>query len=157
MVIAGKGDGLTPKGFDMGEEYIVDRSFTKREFIRLCSLGLGGCAVGVSAPGWLTSSVARSAPERGQDDRPGRWSKEALFYEKHGENVRCMKCPHACLLVPDQHGICRNRVNYDGTLYTIAYGNPCAVHIDPIEKKPFYHFLPSTRAFSIAAAGCSFR
>jgi pyruvate formate lyase activating enzyme len=48
-------------------------------------------------------------------------------------------------------------VNYKGTLYSIAYGNPCAVHIDPVEKKPLFHFLPSTRAFSIAAAGCNFR
>jgi pyruvate formate lyase activating enzyme len=54
-------------------------------------------------------------------------------------------------------GKCRNRLNYQGKLYSIAYGNPCAVHIDPIEKKPFFHFLPSTRAFSIAVAGCNFR
>jgi pyruvate formate lyase activating enzyme len=52
-------------------------------------------------------------------------------------------------------GICRNRVNHDGKMYSIAYGNPCAVHVDPIEKKPFFHFLPSTRAFSVAVAGCT--
>jgi pyruvate formate lyase activating enzyme len=51
--------------------------------------------------------------------------------------------------------LCRNRVNYKGKLYTIAYGNPCAMHVDPIEKKPLYHFLPGTRSFSIATAGCN--
>jgi len=93
---------------------------------------------------------------RGEDE-PGRWSKEALFYESHGEAVQCLKCPHGCVLLPDEMGICRNRVNYGGKLYSIAYGNPCAVHIDPIEKKPLFHFLPSTRAFSIAVAGCNLR
>jgi pyruvate formate lyase activating enzyme len=53
--------------------------------------------------------------------------------------------------------VCRSRVNLEGRLYTLAYGNPCAVHIDPIEKKPLYHFRPKTRSFSLAAAGCNFR
>jgi pyruvate formate lyase activating enzyme len=57
----------------------------------------------------------------------------------------------------DDVGFCRNRVTSNGKLYTIAFGNPCAVHIDPIEKKPFFHFLPATHAFSIAVAGCNFR
>jgi pyruvate formate lyase activating enzyme len=52
-------------------------------------------------------------------------------------------------------GVCRNRVNHNGKMYSIAYGNPCAVHVDPIEKKPFFHFLPSTRAYSVAVAGCT--
>lgn len=50
--------------------------------------------------------------------------------------------------------MCRARMNKDGTLYSLVYGKPCAVHIDPIEKKPFFHFLPATTAFSIATAGC---
>jgi len=133
------------------------RSLTRRDFTRLCCLGLGGCALGLNRPGsWLDSDEAFGWMS-GDDEGPGKWSKEALFYETRGETVRCLKCPHGCLLRPDQAGICRNRVNYNGKLYSIAYGNPCAVHIDPIEKKPFFHFLPSTRAFSIAAAGCNLR
>jgi pyruvate formate lyase activating enzyme len=93
----------------------------------------------------------------GSGDGPDKWSKEALFWEQSEAGIRCLKCPNACVLGPDEAGICRNRVNYKGKLYSIAYGNPCAVHIDPIEKKPLFHFLPSTRAFSIAAAGCSLR
>lgn len=52
-------------------------------------------------------------------------------------------------------GDCRVRINLDGKLQTLVYGNPCAVHIDPIEKKPLFHVLPATRAFSIATAGCN--
>ena len=54
-------------------------------------------------------------------------------------------------------GFCRVREPRDGKHYTLVYGNPTAVHVDPIEKKPLYHFLPATRAFSIATAGCNYR
>ena len=87
----------------------------------------------------------------------GKWSKEALFYTKTADGLQCEKCPQGCLLNDGDTGFCRNRVAYNGKIYSIAYGNPCAVHIDPIEKKPFFHFLPTTHAFSIAAAGCNFR
>jgi len=71
--------------------------------------------------------------------------------------VQCELCPHGCVLSPGDRGFCRSRVNIDGRLYSLAYGNPCAVHVDPIEKKPLFHFLPGSKAFSIAAAGCNFR
>jgi pyruvate formate lyase activating enzyme len=74
-----------------------------------------------------------------------------------GSYVRCSLCPHRCVIAPGERGVCRVRENRDGRLYSVAYGNPCAVHVDPIEKKPFYHFLPSAAAFSIATAGCSLR
>jgi pyruvate formate lyase activating enzyme len=88
---------------------------------------------------------------------PGRWSKEALFYASTPSGLQCLKCPHGCLLAEGETGRCRNRVNSGGKLYSTAYGNPCAVHIDPIEKKPLFHFLPSSQAYSIAAAGCNLR
>ena len=66
-----------------------------------------------------------------------------------------MLCPSECDIKPDDVGICRTRINYGNKLYSIAYGNPCAVHIDPIEKKPLYHFYPKSRALSIATAGCN--
>jgi pyruvate formate lyase activating enzyme len=68
--------------------------------------------------------------------------------------VQCELCPNGCVLEPNQHSRCRARMNKDGVLYSLVYGKPCAVHIDPIEKKPFFHFLPGTTAFSIATAGC---
>ena len=68
--------------------------------------------------------------------------------------VQCELCPTACELADYQVGGCRTRINRDGKLYSLVYGRPCAVAVDPIEKKPFFHFLPATRAFSIATAGC---
>jgi len=133
------------------------RLLSKREFMRVCCVGLGGCALGFGRSGsWPDSGEPLRLVAPGPEG-PGQWSTEALFYESTGKAVRCLKCPHGCVLLPDQMGICRNRLNYKGKLYSIAYGNPCAVHVDPIEKKPLFHFLPSTRAFSIAAAGCNLR
>jgi len=71
------------------------------------------------------------------------------------DKVQCLNCPHQCVLREGERGRCRVRENRGGKLYTLAYGNPCAVHLDPIEKKPLYHFLPGTVAFSIATAGCN--
>jgi len=68
--------------------------------------------------------------------------------------VQCELCPNGCVLDEGQHSRCRTRMNKDGKLFSLVYGKPCAVHIDPIEKKPFFHFLPGTTAFSIATAGC---
>jgi pyruvate formate lyase activating enzyme len=86
------------------------------------------------------------------------WAREARHYLKLGENVQCRLCPNECLMAPGDRSHCRVRVNIDGVLYTLAYGNPCAYGAsDPIEKKPLFHFLPDTRTFSIAASGCGFR
>lgn len=71
-----------------------------------------------------------------------------------GKKVQCDLCPTECVLDDYQVGGCRVRINKGGTLYSLVYGKPCAVAIDPIEKKPFFHFLPATTAFSIATAGC---
>lgn len=69
--------------------------------------------------------------------------------------VRCELCPKACLVKPGQSGDCRARVNLDGKLQAVTYGFPCAVHVDPVEKKPLYHFLPGSLTFSLATAGCN--
>ncbi len=85
-----------------------------------------------------------------------KFSHEGMFYTVTPRGVRCEICPNECDLRPGEISDCRNRVNSDGKLYSIAYGNPCAVHIDPIEKKPLLHFHPSSRIYSIATAGCNF-
>ncbi len=85
-----------------------------------------------------------------------KWSKECFYYEVTPRGLKCQICPNECILKPGDTSFCRNRVNYRDKLYSIAYGNPCAMHVDPIEKKPFYHFLPGSRSFSIATAGCNF-
>jgi len=84
--------------------------------------------------------------------------KEAMLYEK-GKNgkVTCNLCAHRCSIAEGKQGICQVRENRDGTLYSLVYGRTIAQHVDPIEKKPLYHFLPGTAAYSIATAGCNFR
>ena len=83
---------------------------------------------------------------------------EALLYEKEVESrVRCGLCAHRCRLDPGKRGLCGVRENRDGTLYSLIFGTILAENVDPIEKKPFFHFLPGSRSFSIAAPGCNFR
>lgn len=82
--------------------------------------------------------------------------KLASYFETLDNNyVRCNLCPNHCVLASGQIGLCKARKNIAGKLYSLAYGKLAAIHIDPIEKKPLYHFLPGTSAFSIAAPGCN--
>ena len=84
--------------------------------------------------------------------------KEALFYEKlEDQKVHCFLCRHHCKINDGKRGLCGVRENKGGTLYTLVYGLPCSYHVDPIEKKPLFHFYPGSKAFSIATAGCNFR
>jgi pyruvate formate lyase activating enzyme len=84
--------------------------------------------------------------------------KEALLYSPSEEGkVRCHLCNHRCLILPSRRGLCGVRENRGGTLYSLVYGRAVALNPDPVEKKPLFHFLPSTISFSIAAAGCNFR
>lgn len=69
--------------------------------------------------------------------------------------IQCELCPKNCLIAPGQSGECRIRVNLDGKLVAVTYGRPCAVHVDPIEKKPLFHVLPGSGIFSIATVGCN--
>jgi pyruvate formate lyase activating enzyme len=84
--------------------------------------------------------------------------KEALLYEKKdGNRVHCFLCNHHCRIAPGKFGICGVRENRAGVLHTHSYGRVIAQHIDPIEKKPLYQFLPGTKSYSIAAVGCNFQ
>ncbi|MCK4388787.1 MAG: AmmeMemoRadiSam system radical SAM enzyme [Desulfobacterales bacterium] len=84
--------------------------------------------------------------------------KEAMFYTRlpKGE-VRCNLCNQRCKIKEGERGICGVRENRDGKLYSLVYGKIVAEHIDPVEKKPLFNFLPGSRAFSIATVGCNFR
>lgn len=83
--------------------------------------------------------------------------REASFYRKLSDGkVECYLCRHRCVIPDAARGICCVRENKKGTLYTRVYGTPCTWHVDPIEKKPLYHFFPGSRAFSIATVGCNF-
>ena len=129
---------------DLFFENVMDR----RSFLKKCGvLALSGIAL---------SRVTNFADA--QEIRRGYASpKKALYYEKlSGKRVRCRLCPRACIVGEGKRGFCRVRENQDGEYYTLVHSNPCAVHIDPIEKKPLFHFYPGTAALSIATAGCNF-
>jgi pyruvate formate lyase activating enzyme len=84
--------------------------------------------------------------------------KECYLYQKlAGHLVQCQTCNQFCKIAQDKRGVCGVRENKDGILYLLVYGKAIAVHIDPIEKKPLYHFMPNTKTFSIATVGCNFR
>jgi len=84
--------------------------------------------------------------------------KEAYLYEKlEKNNVRCSLCNHRCLIKEGARGICGVRENRGGTLLSLVYGKVIAKHVDPIEKKPLFHFLPSSKSYSIATVGCNFK
>ena len=84
--------------------------------------------------------------------------KEAVLYEKLDEKaVRCNLCAHRCLIKEGRQGICGVRENREGILYSRVYGRLVSMAVDPVEKKPLFHFYPGTGAFSIATVGCNFR
>lgn len=85
-------------------------------------------------------------------------NQEALLYEKLADDrVRCNLCAHRCAIASGKRGTCRVRENRAGTLYTLVYGQTISQAVDPIEKKPLFHFYPGTGAFSIATPGCNLR
>ncbi|MCX8069132.1 MAG: radical SAM protein, partial [Thermodesulfovibrionales bacterium] len=84
--------------------------------------------------------------------------QQSLYYEgRENKLVVCLLCPHRCVIAPDKTGKCSVRKNIDGVLYSLNYGKVVATNIDPIEKKPLFHFYPDSKSFSIAAVGCNFK
>jgi len=84
--------------------------------------------------------------------------REAMLWEEAGEGrVRCKLCAHRCLIPPGGRGVCMVRENREGKLYSLVYGRIVSQALDPVEKKPLFHFLPGTGTLSIATVGCNFR
>ncbi len=141
---------------------------TRRRAVQCALVGAAGLAGVGAGASWFSRLWQRVAPaDVFKGDAPNDavwaqwqsrgWVKEGSHYLKLGANVQCKICPNNCLLAPGDRSHCRNRVNRGGTLYTLAYGNPCTVHVDPVEKKPLFHFQPGARTFSLATSGCVFR
>jgi len=128
--------------------------FSRREFIKWvvggacfssCSLNWQNLVPGV---GWLEGNSASAGEEA---------LKEVMFYKKLDSlRIECEICPKRCQIAELERGYCGNKENRGGSYFTLVYGKVCAAHIDPIEKKPLFHYLPGTSAFSLAAAGCNF-
>jgi pyruvate formate lyase activating enzyme len=83
--------------------------------------------------------------------------KECYLYQKSGDYTDCQTCNHHCRISPFKRGVCGVRENHKGKLYSLIYGRIIAENIDPIEKKPLYHFMPGTYSLSIASVGCNLR
>lgn len=139
---------------------------SRRQFLYTCSAaaaGVAACSLPCHAflnfgDSQSESDIQGEIFEGGAPETRWKWSKEAMDYQRlDSGTVVCGLCPNNCEMAPGDRSICRSRVNMDGTLYSLAYGNPCAVHLDPIEKKPLFHFLPQSRAFSISTTGCNLR
>jgi pyruvate formate lyase activating enzyme len=132
-------------------------TLSKREFLKTCAACAGVAALGSVSKAVKSVPLPAFPPEPSGPSGLWKWSREMTYYIDTPRGLKCQVCPNACILVEGgAESICKNKVVKDGKLYTIAYGNPCAVHVDPIEKKPLFHFLPTTTAYSLAIAGCNF-
>ncbi len=162
------------------EDHLPDR----RRFLRAAA---GGCALAAGAgllpgPRWLERALElsgtawaasleellRQAPvarhwisaAQGSDCAACHDPADLVDVEPHAHEsgaVRCLLCANRCMLEPGERGRCRARLNVGGELRSLVYGRPISTHVDPIEKKPFYHYLPGTDAFSMATSGCPLR
>jgi pyruvate formate lyase activating enzyme len=145
-------DRVSDLGFSVPLRAIAAAPTDRRTFLKAATIPcLAACAATC-----LHSSplLALGAPSQADDD--ARFRVEARFYEKlTGKNVRCKLCPRECVVADRQRGHCRVRENRGGTYYSLVHSRVCAAHIDPIEKKPFFHFHPGILAFSLATAGCN--
>lgn len=162
----------------MGE---AETRISRRRFLKelagvgLCALGGGGLLRYLGA---RRAEAMATAPDQPQ---PGPYAREAMHYTSvnqglecsachttgepsrvlychtphQGVYVKCGLCPRGCVIAEGHRGECGVRENRGGVLHTLVFGNPCAVANDPIEKKPLFHFLAGTTAFSIATAGCN--
>ncbi len=126
----------------MGEK---DFDISKRTFLKKCL----AFSAGITALPYASLTGAISTEEETLKLR------EAMFQEETPRGIMCRICPNECVLKEGEISKCNNRSVSDSRLFTMAFGNPCSVNIDPIEKKPLYHFYPGTRAYSIATAGCN--
>jgi pyruvate formate lyase activating enzyme len=125
------------------------RSFLMCALASGAAIGAGGAAAAASA-----EPVSSSSGAQGQDD--SRFVVEAKFYEKlANRKIKCKLCPRACTVGDKERGYCGVRENRGGTYYTLVHSRVCAAHVDPVEKKPLFHYLPGTNAFSVATAGCN--
>jgi len=124
---------------------------TKREFLKFC--GASFCMLSVPHLfGFPETSQAQMIKKGLIKTR-----LSPFFTSLERGEIQCELCPHRCRVAKGKRGLCKVRENRDGKYYSLVYGNPCAIHPDPIEKKPFFHVLPGTISYSLATVGCNFQ
>ncbi len=131
------------------------RGFCKTLMCGAAALPLTGQAYAGLLSGLFDNFPERKVMPRGAPRQLWEWSREARHYTILGNKVICTLCPNRCEMEPEARSRCLVRVNKNGQLYSLVYGNPSAINVDPIEKKPLYHFHPATSAFSLGFAGCN--
>ncbi|MCP4108682.1 MAG: AmmeMemoRadiSam system radical SAM enzyme [Desulfobacteraceae bacterium] len=129
----------------------MEKQISRRDFL----VRSGRCALFCAALDTFIPTTSQAGSANLEKGLLGR-KLSPYFTKLDGKRIRCDLCPHQCEVDNGERGLCEVRENKDGQYYSLVYGNPCAVHSDPIEKKPFFHVLPTTRSFSIATAGCNF-
>ncbi len=145
------GQGAMSLGFP-GERSRSFCSFDRRSFLK-CALA-SGAALGMGEVAEPAAAAAAWTGQQSPDD--ARFVAEARFYEKlENRKIKCKLCPRECKVGDRERGYCGVRENRGGTYYTLVHSRVCAAHVDPIEKKPLFHYLPGTVAFSLATAGCN--
>ena len=141
---------LSNSGSNIRDEALYRPHLTKREFLRFCAMG--SCAF------WAAQLFGFPQSIRAQTAKKGliRTKLSPYFTPLDGGKIRCELCPRRCRVDKGRRGFCRVRENREGNYYSLVYGSPCVIHLDPIEKKPFFHVLPASTSLSIATAGCNF-
>ncbi len=129
----------------------LPEKMTRRQMLKRCAVagaGLGLGLVGLGGEAFEDTNAAHAATLR---------MREAMFYDKlPGNKIQCKICPKQCVVGDGERGFCGNKENRGGTYYTLVYGAAACVGLDPIEKKPLFHFLPGSKALSVGTAGCNF-
>jgi pyruvate formate lyase activating enzyme len=123
----------------------IKHNISKREFIRR--------SAALSA-GMICFPCNKFLPDSPPEQK-SIYKRIAMYQEETARGILCRICPNECVLKEGERSRCNSRIVHNSKLYTMAFGNPCSVNIDPVEKKPLYHFLPGSRAYSIATAGCN--
>jgi pyruvate formate lyase activating enzyme len=121
---------------------------SRRKFVA-CALAAGSMATVARGAGGAAALDAPSAND-------AQFAMEARWYQKQAnKRIKCGLCPRQCVVGDKERGYCGVRENRDGVYYTLVHSRVCAAHVDPIEKKPLFHYLPGSLAFSLATAGCN--
>ena len=140
--------------FDMGAgrkgEGIPEPYLTKREFLKFC--GTSFYALYLAHLFGFPQTLQAQMAQKGLI----KTKLSPYFTPLGGGEIQCELCPKRCRVPRGKRGVCRVRENREGEFYSLVYANPCAFHLDPIERNPFFHVLPGTRSLSLATAGCNF-
>lgn len=140
--------------FDIGasrkSEGIPEHYLTKREFLTFC--GTSFCVLCATHLFGFPQTLQAQMAQKGLI----RTKLSPYFISLGGGEIQCELCPKRCRVPRGKRGVCRVRENRGGEFYSLVYANPCAFHLDPIERNPFFHVLPGTRSLSLATAGCNF-